>query len=216
MKITANRRIETVKSGNGWAILQTKPSIRTLKFVDRYAYCHKLQLALPYVVFGCTRKFIGEYRLPFLGFSNKPIEKDNDLIYFPLLPSVQRHWSVCLDPFYHPTKANSFEELCGLFWMMEFKMYGNLRSSKWISNTLLADTFLKSYQNWEKITLQMGSPDFMLDFDKLYQHIVGGKNGRDFLPVQFGEVVDKLKARKTCEEITADRVQDEPWYSDYQ
>jgi hypothetical protein len=202
MKIIANRSVETVISGGSkWAILQTKPCIRTLKFKTD-ARLFKFRLALPYVVFGCkyveyghgTRTSSGHY-LPFLGFSNKPIEKDNDLIYFPLLPSVQRHWSVCLDPFYHPTKANSFEELCGLFWMMEFKMYGNLRSSKWISNTLLADTFLKSYQNWEKITLQMGSPDFMLDFDKLYQNIVGGKNGRDFLPVQFGEVVDELKKK---------------------
>jgi hypothetical protein len=173
--ILEDRSVVVLQEGPEWGLLQTQPTTRMLKFsvgVGRFGETTDkcLQLALPYVIFGYSQRACG-YRLH-LGFSDKPITSDSDLVYFPLFPNVQNGMDVCMDGHATPNRnGRSWAECCDTFWMKSFNMYGSLTGSRWPATTLLCDTFLRSYKKWSKMSLEKGSPDFMLDFDKLYQHI---------------------------------------------
>jgi hypothetical protein len=164
-------------------IVLIPPGIRTLKFVT-WDELHSIrQLALPYCVFAyaLSSKTILRNR-PFLGWVNDP---NSEQIYFPLMSNVAymydhgRHLSPSLPSIYIPRicfsscKTLSFVDLQDI----KFEMTRLLFQSEfeddnwWPCRTLLRDTFLKSWNNWARLTRKHNSPDFMLDFDKLYRNI---------------------------------------------
>jgi hypothetical protein len=152
-----------------FAILQSQPTIRTLKFYGKTAgrqekvMTMRLQLALPYVIF-----FVNHHNAVKVGFSNNPLESSSDLVYFPLLPSIDESFYACIGTYFKPCDWLSPVHF---FWQDSFNMYGSLTCSRWPSTVLLRDTFLKSYVKWSDLTRQKKSPEFMLDFNELYKHI---------------------------------------------
>ena len=111
-----------------------------------------------------------------MGFRASPIEKNDDELYFPLLPNVSadENWTMCLNKSNRNKKSNldlTNLDLTGVFWQSAFYMYGSMSSHQWLATTLLADTPLRSLKHWAKLTKKHGSPDFMLDFDYIYKNI---------------------------------------------
>ena len=173
-KILTDKSARIVPRSRG-RIIECPPCIRTLKFIGAKtpyglnSYTEILSLALPYVVFVVTEST--NHPIFHAGFRTTPIEKDDDCLYFPLLPNVYENhdghkWNICLQ---HET--NHFDTI-SLFWQSYFQMYGPMSKNCWPATTLLADTPLRSFKHWAKLTKKHGSPDFMLDFDHIYKHII--------------------------------------------
>jgi hypothetical protein len=194
--ILDDRSVVVVQEGPKWVVLQSQPNIRTLKFTSGQSRIERqcIQLALPYVIFGFfewTSRNLKDnpYYTLVLGFSNKPLTSKNDLVYYPLFPNIQHDMTVCMHGTEIPKRNRlSWQECCASFWMKSFNMYGSLTGTRWPATTLLCDTFLRSYKRWSEISLEKGSPDFMLDFDKLYKHI-------RVPPIKLMAFIDKLKLK---------------------
>jgi hypothetical protein len=174
------------------------PTIRTIKFSTKTLDLRPdvettRHLAFPYTLLGCVFYKNNLFGIPYVSWTSE-FPKDDTLCHFPLIPSVELSGgavpAIC---FVQYRAFNlSMNEITRLFFQSTFEMYGPLNGNRWDCQTLLRDTFLKSWDNWEQLTREHNSPDFMLDFDRLYENI------NRFDPITLAGFKDKLLLKITC------------------
>jgi hypothetical protein len=185
-------------------IVLIPPGIRTIKFSVGDGSIVTKQLALPYCVLGYGLSFCGTIKRIFLGWVNDP---NCEQVYFPLMPSVSASTShipiMCFSKAnYRKIKPEDIKfEMTRLLFQSEFHMYGSINNSTWTCQTLLRDTFLKSWDNWERLTREHNSPDFMLDFDRLYENI-----NQKFYVSTLSQWKEELKLTETFAEKMTGRL----------
>lgn len=151
-------------------VFEAEPAIRTIRVREKTGeFCgyptytsYTLVLAFPYVQYCLVRTLTDSryYDIPHITWSKEPVTKDS-LVQPLFLPNVYSNGGVCM-PWYNAT-CNSprtrAEEFVDLFWSSKFTPH----EYNWPYRHLLFYAGIKSLEDWQKKTLEHGSPNFMLD-----------------------------------------------------
>lgn len=131
-------------------VVEFEPQCRTLK-MSMFQKRTKRYLAFPYTQF--TRYFGRSGTSLHLSFTNKPIKKIDQTVYFPPLQNI---WYPNLQCCLMHCASSEFQTMMDYFWNTEY-----LDCEDWYSVPVLdKETPMRTYMRWEEMTKE--DPDFIL------------------------------------------------------
>lgn len=150
--------------------IEIRPSIRTVTFVEHHRDIlrrkeRKYRLAFPFMQF-----FRNHESMKRVTWSLKSVSSLEDEVSIPLLPNVSSNgWACC--------RGKTSLDFCMKFWQTQFtinEMVTFYQRRDSVGVNYLQKSTLKSFEHWEKLTLQTKHP---LDvFEGFCSHIVKFKN----------------------------------------